>query len=307
MKKNNSLLCDPEANTCEIVQDVGAEKIEAPSNKHNQVTVYYFSDPICSYCWAFEPFLRKWLAEYGEYFVLEVKMGGLLKSWQGFTDNNNGISQPKDVASHWNEVGIKSRMPIDGSIWLDDPLDSSFPPSQAYKIVQKHDPTKAALFLRKLREFVFIEKQNISKAKVIIKAMQEANIAKEVILKVNSDEGKELLQEDIKLARQYQVRGFPTLLFTGDLEQHIQITGIKSYDVYVEALQKASIRQNVDKKPVTSVLPHLKKEKALFAKELEVLMDMDPNELQQLMTELQLQHPLRETKVLNEIVYRYEA
>jgi hypothetical protein len=55
---------------------------------------------------------------------MEVKyrMGGLLTDW---SYNNGGISKPSDVAHHWDEVSVYYDMPIDGNVWLEDPLPSS--------------------------------------------------------------------------------------------------------------------------------------------------------------------------------------
>jgi hypothetical protein len=54
-------------------------------------------------------------------------------------------------------------MPIDGDVWLEDPLHSSYPPSIAFKAAQLQDPKKALAFLRRIREMVFLEKKNITK------------------------------------------------------------------------------------------------------------------------------------------------
>lgn len=52
-------------------------------------------------------------------------MGGVLESWDVFADASNAISKPSDVASYWREVGEHYHMPIDGSLWLSNPIKSS--------------------------------------------------------------------------------------------------------------------------------------------------------------------------------------
>lgn len=74
-------------------------------------------------------------------------------------------SKPSDVAQHWDEVSLHYDMPIDGDLWLEDPLDSSYPPSIAFKAVQMQDQEKAILFLREIREMVFLQKKNIARSK----------------------------------------------------------------------------------------------------------------------------------------------
>jgi predicted DsbA family dithiol-disulfide isomerase len=124
------------------------------------VKVIYFTDPICSSCWGIEPQLRKLKLEYGDNIDIEYRMGGLLPDW---SYNSGGISKPSDVAHHWDEVSLYYDMPIDGDIWLQDPLDSSYPPSIAFKAAQMQDREKALDFMRELREMVFLKKKNIAK------------------------------------------------------------------------------------------------------------------------------------------------
>ena len=66
-------------------------------------------------------------------------MGGLLEKWHdGPIDPANGIYKPADVAGHWREVGEYSRMPIDGTLMIDNPVQSSYPPSRVFKVIQKN-------------------------------------------------------------------------------------------------------------------------------------------------------------------------
>src|SRR5690554_4961318 len=87
-------------------------------------------------------------------------MVGLLRDWNY---KSGGISSLKDVAGHWDEVSVHYDMPIDGDLWLEDPLNSSYPPSIAFKAAQMQDEEKAFLFMREMRELVFLKKKNIAK------------------------------------------------------------------------------------------------------------------------------------------------
>ena len=94
------------------------------------IKIIYYTDPICSSCWGIEPQLRKLKLEYGNFIEIEYRMGGLLPDW---SYNSGGISKPSDVAHHWDEVSAYYDMPIDGNVWLTDPLSSSYPASIAFK------------------------------------------------------------------------------------------------------------------------------------------------------------------------------
>ena len=164
--QSNPLLCDPETGICEInIAGTDARKDHSVISNEKPVKIIYFTDPICSSCWGIEPQLRKLKLEYGNYIEIEYRMGGLLPDW---SYNSGGISKPSDVAHHWDEVSNYYDMPIDGDIWLEDPLYSSFPPSVAFKAAQLQRNVKAILFLRQVREMVFLQKRNIRRKQQIL-------------------------------------------------------------------------------------------------------------------------------------------
>src|SRR4051812_12242855 len=117
----NKMICDIETGICGDASDTAMEMIDL-NEPEKRVTLYYVTDPICSHCWALEPVLRRFEKQYGHHFTIQTVMGGLLETWEGFADAANGISGPADVAAHWREVGEHSRMPIDGSVWLEHPI-----------------------------------------------------------------------------------------------------------------------------------------------------------------------------------------
>ncbi|MBK5214758.1 MAG: DsbA family protein [Flavobacteriaceae bacterium] len=233
---NNPLLCDPETGMCEMpgegTKDTGV-KIAQSSEK--SVKLVYFTDPICSSCWGIEPQLRKLKLEYGEHIEIEYRMGGLLPDW---SYNSGGIGKPSDVASHWDEVSVHYDMPIDGDLWLEDPLDSSYPPSIAFKAAQMQDEEKANLFMREIREMVFLKKKNIAKWEHLATA---AKIVGLDVAQLKTDfEGKAqaLFQDDLKTAREYGVRGFPTIFFLDESGNKEIVYGARPYAFYEMAILK---------------------------------------------------------------------
>ena len=223
MENNNPLMCDPESGICEIPTNKtnSADSSLVKANK-KPVKIIYYTDPICSSCWGIEPQLRKLKLEYGNNIEVEYRMGGLLPNW---SYNSGGISKPSDVAHHWDEVSVYYDMPIDGNVWLEDPLSSSYPPSIAFKAAQMQDNEKAILFLREIREMVFLQKKNITKWEHLELAGKKVGLD---IAKFKADyegKAKELFEEDLKLGRELGVRGFPTIFFTDTTGQKEMVYG----------------------------------------------------------------------------------
>ncbi|HUH27256.1 ClpXP adapter SpxH family protein [Gelidibacter sp.] len=234
--KNNPLLCDIETGMCEITDENSetSTKNTMPSTKKS-VKVIYYTDPICSSCWGIEPQLRKLKLEYGDAIEFEYRMGGLLPDWNY---NSGGIGKPSDVASHWDEVSVHYDMPIDGDLWLEDPLDSSYPPSIAFKAAQLQDHEKALLFLREMKEMVFLHKKNIAKWEYLEVAAQKVGLDTEKLKSDVENEAKALFEADLKLGRELGVRGFPTLFFLDDTGQKEIVYGTRPYAFYEMAILK---------------------------------------------------------------------
>lgn len=225
--------CDMESGICEIPQ---------VSNKENHLVItkpvklLYFTDPICSSCWGIEPQLRKLKQEYGAYFDIEYRMGGLLKSWSEY--GGKDVNGPKSVAQHWEGAGAYYNMPIDGDVWKEDPLHSSYPPAIAFKAAQLQGSLKADQFLRRIKEMVFTEKKNITKSEHLIKAAEEAGIDHIQFKSDYNDKAPQLFEEDLIMAREWGVRGFPTIYFIDADDNRFKVYGSKPYEVYEQALLK---------------------------------------------------------------------
>lgn len=258
---NNPLLCDTETGVCELPGGNNIQTNPTIAVKANQpVSVVYFTDPICSTCWGIEPQLRKLKLEYGHIIDIEYRMGGLLPDW---SYNSGGISHPSHVAAHWDEVSLKYNMPIDGDVWLEDPLSSSYPPSIAFKAAQIQDNTKALRFLRILREMVFLEKKNITHWQHLEEAAANAGLDTRKFKQDYEDEGVQYFNADLELAKARGVRGFPSIFITNNYSGVSELVyGFKPYAVYEKVIEQiypdaAKRAYNTDWQQLFAIYPTL--------------------------------------------------
>ncbi|KAA9349491.1 DsbA family protein [Larkinella humicola] len=234
-KTQNPLLCDIETGLCEMPDSTATSPAQAASAFKKPINIIYYTDPICSSCWGIEPQLRKLKLEYGSSIEVEYRMGGLLPDW---SYNSGGISKPSDVAHHWDEVSRHYDMPIDGDVWLEDPLASSYPPSIAFKAAQLQDQHKAIDFLREVREMVFLHKKNIAKWENLVTAAQKAGLDLDRFKTDYQGKAKTLFEEDLALGQQLGVRGFPTMFFVDGQGNQEKVYGSKPYAAYEATLHK---------------------------------------------------------------------
>jgi predicted DsbA family dithiol-disulfide isomerase len=291
---NNPLFCDPVSGVCEIPNNNSTKELITEATE-KPIKVIYFTDPICSSCWGIEPQLRKLKLEYGNAVEIEYRMGGLLPDWNY---SGGGINKPSDVAHHWDEASRYYEMPIDGDVWLEDPLNSSYPPSIAFKAAQLQSEEKAVLFMRELREMVFLHKKNISKWQNIINAAKNVELDLDQLQKDYENKAQILFAEDLKLAKEYGVRGFPTMFFVDNKGNNEMVYGSQPYSSYESA--------------TLSIFPTVKKEEyskdweslfrnfnSLTLKEFSELSNMGKSESEKLLDELYSKEKLKKVTTKN--------
>lgn len=298
-EQNNPLLCDPQNGMCEIPTNKTAETTSSKS-LIKPIKVIYFTDPICSSCWGIEPQLRKLKLEFGSSIEIEYRMGGLLPDWNY---NSGGISKPADVAHHWDEVSLYYDMPIDGDVWLEDPLHSSFPPSIAFKAAQMQDNEKAILFLRKIREMVFLQKKNITKWEHLEVAAKLSGLNSVQFKNDYETKANALFNNDLDLAKQLGVRGFPTLFFTDSTGKTEMVYGAKPYVAFENAVTKlypTATKYNYDKSPTAVFLKY----HTLTAKEFSELTETPRTESEKTLNDLTLNGTLEKITTKNGAIWK---
>ncbi|HEY0896442.1 MAG TPA: DsbA family protein [Sphingobacteriaceae bacterium] len=283
-KRDMEMNCDIETGVCEITQPGDHTRQEGPKKP---VKLLYFTDPICSSCWGIEPQLRKLKQEYGDHFDIEYRMGGLLKSWSEY--GGKDVNGPESVAKHWEDAGAYYEMPIDGEVWIEDPLHSSYPPATALKAAQLQDSYKAEQFLRRIKEMVFMEKKNITKLEHLKRAAEEVGLDTAQFELDYEQKAPGLFEEDLSMARAWGVRGFPTIYFIDGEDNRFKVYGSKPYQVYEQALLKL-VSGEVSKRAPASFETIFESFNTVTLKEFAVFHDVELGEAETILLELERQN-----------------
>lgn len=207
----------------------------------NQFQVEYFTDPLCCWSWGMEPQMRKLRYLLKERLKITYVMGGLIRDWQHFSDGMNNINRPSQLGPLWMEAKQRSGQPIEESIWIFDPVDTSYPACLAVKAAAKQSPVAEEAMLRKLREAVMMHKINIGEVDALLKLAKE--LKQKQILNFEefekslfSEEASKMFREDLELTKIRGVSRFPTMLvsFGG---KTVQITGYRPFDVLLDTFK----------------------------------------------------------------------
>ncbi len=274
---SKNLICEQISNN-DSLQKLRS-KTDVIKNTNSKIKLIYFTDPICSFCWAIEPQFRKFKLDYQQHIEVEYRLGGLLKNWDRFKDGNNGITCPMDVAEHWEEVAKYSDMSIDGDVWINSPLSSSYPSSIAYKALLNQSSKVALNYLRIVREMLFLEKRDISDMKYILEAVTRSSAdVNQFIQDFKNPKSEEQFLGDIQMGKDMGIKGFPTFIFVNDEGLGFKLFGASEYDSYVQALEKAlgkkvaPIQHSFTEKGLVQTF------KKLSTKEISILMNQQESE-----------------------------
>lgn len=249
------------------------------ANERPTVDLYYATDPLCSFCWAFEPTLLKFRYQYKRYLADDtILMGGMIPSWDTFGgDQGNGIKKAADVTHHWQEIGQQTRMPIDGTIWTEKPVNSSYPSSRVFEIVRRDYPESAHQVLRQIREAIMLRNKDISKRSVLKNVLDKVRFDSERILEeAEGAAGQELLMQDLQMVQALQASGFPTVVLVNNQNQGLKIVGAQPFEALVQALKQILPEgTSVVPESVPSLSEVVKEHPTLMSKEIEVLYDLN--------------------------------
>lgn len=215
---------------------------DAPPSSRSQVAITYYTDPLCSWSWAFEPQWRRLRYEYGDQLHWTYRMGGLIADWSTYSDPINDVSRPVQMGPQWYQARTLSGMPLNERIWFEDPPASSYPACIAVKAAERQGPDAVEQYLRRLREAVMVEGRNIARLEVLLDmadelAQAQASFDSEQFRQdLESQAVLDAFRADLKEARWREIGRFPTLILRNPDGKAIITVGYRPYGVLLDAV-----------------------------------------------------------------------
>jgi predicted DsbA family dithiol-disulfide isomerase len=201
-----------------------------------RATITQFTDPMCTWCWGSEPVIRHLRVAYGDQIRTEYVMGGLIEDFDEFYDVTNDVSDPGDVAPHWEEASEMHGMPVDVTIFDVDPAESTYPASRAFVAARQQDRDRANRYIRRLREAYATQVKNINDREVQVELADAVGLDVEEFEKsLDNGTARSEFQGDLSRTRDAGVRAFPTYLVKGPAGER-QLSGFQSFDGLMTAL-----------------------------------------------------------------------
>ncbi len=194
--------------------------------------LFYVADPMCSWCWGFEPQLTAVLDQVGDRVACEYVMGGLAR--------DSDEPMPEDTRAYvqqaWSEVSARTGAEFNHDFWtLCKPRRSTYPACRAVIAAGLQDSTRR--MFRAIQRAYYREARNPSDVSTLTELAAELGIDVERFsTDLASSEVEESLQRGFDLRRRLGVRTFPTLLVEQDDRVTILARGFEEFDVMAPPL-----------------------------------------------------------------------
>ncbi|GAA6167217.1 DsbA family protein [Sessilibacter corallicola] len=176
----------------------------------------YVMDPMCGWCYGFQPELEQFLEKYPAAQVDWI-MGGLAP------DSNQPMDESlqQTISSYWHQIEEKTQVTFNHDFWkLNTPYRSTYPACRAVIAAELLKPNSAQQMTKAIQSAYYLEAKNPSLEETLIGCASSLGLdEKEFIQVFKSEETEQRFQQHLSITHQLQIQGFPALLYINDNNQ----------------------------------------------------------------------------------------
>ncbi len=204
-----------------------------------QPILWYFADPMCSWCWGFSPVITQIKNDYGDQLQIALNLGGLRPG----TTSVITEKERAEILHHWQEVHKLSGQEFN----FDNALPDGFiydtePASRALVAFGKFDSDNTLAYFHDIQHAFYVEHRDVTQQHILSDLVSKYNIDQtEFLTLFETDKIKQQTQQHFGNSRQAGVKGFPTLVFQHDKKHQFLSRGYAIYDhikIQIDALLK---------------------------------------------------------------------
>ena len=204
-------------------------------NSLDKPILWYFADPMCSWCWGFSPVITRLKKEFGDKLNISLNLGGLRP---GTTEAITPVLRD-EILHHWHDVHHMT----DQTFQFDGAMPEGFvydtePASRAVLCMGKLQPSDTLAYFSAIQSAFYTQGKDVTQQDVLTELTDLFSIDTEKFQALlNSEEMRTLTREHFKRSHQAGVRGFPTLIWQQEKEIETISTGYIAWDRISEILK----------------------------------------------------------------------
>jgi len=183
--------------------------------------LYYFHDPMCSWCWAFRPLWNDIVSGLPENVIAQRILGGLAPD----TDQPMPLEMQTKLKGIWQKI----QQVVPGTQFNFDfwekclPRRSTYQACRAVIAARNQDPAYEEAMILAIQQAYYLEARNPADLNTLIELANQIGLDREqFIANIKSPAVNQVLMQEIEFMQRLGVKGFPTLL----LEREGKFTNI---------------------------------------------------------------------------------
>ncbi len=193
-----------------------------------QRIMWYFADPMCSWCWGFAPVVSAIKAAYPEQLEISLVLGGLRP---GTTEPITAALRG-EILHHWHEVQRRTGQPFtfEGAM-PDGFVYDTEPPSRAVIAVAEIDPEETFPYLKSVQAAFYAHGQNVTQAQTLAALAASHRIAATRFLEhFHAEAVKRKTRTHFQQAREAGIRGFPSVVLQNKAGTTLLTSGYRPFE-----------------------------------------------------------------------------
>lgn len=210
--------------------------VSAKKKDMEKPTIHYVFDPLCGWCYGFEPVMEKIQAEFSDTFNFNVISGGMVPLAQARPISEMRQFLEGAIPQLEKTTGIKIEKPYyDNILYNDSVILNSELPTKVYILLKESYQGKEVALARKIQDLLYKEGKDISKPESFATLFADTTY----LTQLNTPELETKMKQMFQTSAQMGVRGFPALIYEYQGKMSLISSGYVSYEALSKALKGA--------------------------------------------------------------------
>ncbi len=193
-----------------------------------QRILWYFADPMCSWCWGFAPAIGAIKDAYAGQLKIALMLGGLRP---GTTEPMTPAARA-EILQHWRDVQRMTGQAFD----FEGALPEGFvydtePACRAVIAVADIEPETTFAYFKAVQAAFYAHGRDVTKPDTLAALAEEHNIDKPRFLeRFHSEDAHKFTRRHFEVTRQTGVRGFPTVVLQNETGGTLLTNGYRPFE-----------------------------------------------------------------------------
>ncbi len=196
-------------------------------------TLYYYHDPMCSWCWGYRPTAQALFSSLPKIISLKNVLGGLAPD----SDEPMPAELRSTISGHWKRIHEMFGTEFNFDFWTDcKPRRSTYPACRAVIAATNQDREEDMIFA--IQRAYYLRAMNPSDLETLEALADELDLNRALFQSdLRSAETELEFQRQITLARNSPIRGFPALALEDSGQFRSVCLDYKSHETTLQHLR----------------------------------------------------------------------